>query len=60
MNRLSPRASGQNCSLYSHILALTALTRWAAVRVALRAVHERGETASAFIICGQTWSREGT
>lgn len=32
MNRLSPRASGQTAPLLLHILSLTVLTRWAAVR----------------------------
>lgn len=35
MNRLSPRASGQTAPLLLHILALTVLTRRAAVRIAL-------------------------
>lgn len=60
MNRLSPRASGQTAPLLLHILALTVLTRRAAVRIALTAAAaERGKTGSVVIICGQTWGGGG-
>lgn len=50
---------GANCSLLLHILALTVLTRRAAVRIALTAGARRGKAGSAVIIRGQTWGGEG-